>query len=83
MDHLWGFVKEFLSKNEDAPSDIDQPFKRRLWRYILGNDELILKEGDKLLFPSDVKAEGGPVCFLRGMSLISRTKTQLFGISIK
>jgi hypothetical protein len=57
LEHLWGFVKEFLSKNEDAPADIDDAFKRRLWRYMLGQKDLILKEGETQLFPSDIKSE--------------------------
>ena len=57
MEHLWGFVTEFLSRNQDASTEIDQAFKRTLWKYLLGHEELILKEGEKLLFPSDVKTE--------------------------
>jgi hypothetical protein len=79
---LWGFVKEFLSKNQDAVSEIDQAFKRRLWRYLLGHEELILKEDEKVLFSSHIKTEE-TVNSPKRKALTARIQTLLFGIWIR
>jgi hypothetical protein len=79
---LWGFVKEFLSKNQDAASEIDHAFKRRFWRYLLGHEELILKEDEQVLFSGHIKTEE-TVNPPERKVLTARIQTLLFGIWTK
>ena len=61
LGRLWEFALAFKESHvsiESGSREIDEAFRKRLWKYLLKHDEVILKDGDQILHSNDSQLDG-------------------------